>query len=138
MNLTGKLADPLKKNNKKYMKTDIAATKTNLIKTKKTLSLTEEGYELLDEKRKILLSELAAIVDSVDNSQKMVDSALAQGYNLVDKSVVEIGKRRLEEISFSIDIKNDISISQRRILGVSIPIINLRMKEILLITALTM
>ncbi len=111
------------------MKADIAATKTNLLKIKKTLSLTEEGYALLDEKRKIILAELTAIVDSVDQHQKEADNAFKEAYELVDKAVVGIGRKRIEELSFSIDIKTDLSISQRRIMGVSIPVVNLRITE---------
>ena len=111
------------------MKTDIAATKTNLLKTKKTLSLTKEGHELLDEKRKILLSELTAIVDSVDQHQRELDFAFKEAYEMVDKAVVAIGRKRLEELSFSIDIKSELSISQRRVMGVSIPLVNLYIRE---------
>jgi len=111
------------------MKTDIAATKTNLLKTKKALSLTKEGHELLDEKRKILLSELTAIVDSVDQHQRELDFAFKEAYEMVDKAVVAIGRKRLEELSFSIDIKSELSISQRRVMGVSIPLVNLYIRE---------
>jgi len=111
------------------MKADIAATKTNLLKTKKALSLTEEGHGLLDEKRKILLSELAAVVDSVDEHQKKVDNVFKEAYEMADKAVVAIGRKRLEELSFSIDIKSELSISQRRVMGVSIPIVDLFIKD---------
>jgi V/A-type H+-transporting ATPase subunit D len=111
------------------MKVNIAATKTNLLSTKKSLALTQEGYELLDEKRKILLAELAAIVDSVDQHQEEVDGALHKAYALVDKAVVAMGKIRMEELCFSIDIKSELSISQRSIMGVRVPVIDLVIKD---------
>ncbi|MFH0827761.1 MAG: V-type ATP synthase subunit D, partial [Candidatus Omnitrophota bacterium] len=91
------------------MRITLAATKSNLLKVKKSLSLTQEGYELLDEKRRILLDELAAIIDSVDRYQAQVDGALAQAYSLVDKATVSLGRKRLEELSFSVDIKSELS-----------------------------
>ncbi len=111
------------------MKITLAATKSNLLKVKKSLALTQEGYELLDEKRRILLDELAGIIDSVDRYQAQVDSALAQAYILVDKATVSLGRKRLEELSFSVDIKSELSISHRRIMGVAIPVINLSVKD---------
>lgn len=111
------------------MKTDIAATKTNLLKIKKALSLTKEGHGLLDEKRKILLSELTAIVDTVDQHQRELDFAFKEAYETVDRAVVAIGRKRLEELSFSIDIKSELSISQRRVMGVSVPVVELQIKE---------
>ncbi|HAZ10840.1 MAG TPA: V-type ATP synthase subunit D [Candidatus Omnitrophica bacterium] len=111
------------------MKINIAATKTNLLKSKKLLSLTREGHSLLDEKRRILVNELTSIVHIVDRIQRKVDTALQEAYGLVDRAVVIMGRKRLEELSFSIDIKTSLSISERRVMGVSLPIITMNVKE---------
>jgi len=111
------------------MRANIAATKTNLLKTKKTLTLTEEGYELLDEKRRLLISELTALVHVVDKMQRDVDNALRDAYILVDKAVVVMGRKKMEELSFSIDIKNNISITQRRVMSVNMPVVDLKTIE---------
>jgi len=111
------------------MKINIAATKTNLLKSKKLLSLTREGHDLLDEKRRILINELTSIVHIVDKLQRGVDTAMQSAYGLVDKTIVIMGRKRLEELSFSIDIKTSLSISERRVMGVSLPIINMSVKE---------
>jgi V/A-type H+-transporting ATPase subunit D len=111
------------------VKINIAATKTNLLKSKKLLSLTQEGHALLDEKRRILINELTSIIHIVDRLQREVDSALHQAYSLVDKTVIIMGRKRLEEISFSIDIKTGLSISERRVMGVSLPVIDMKVKE---------
>jgi V/A-type H+/Na+-transporting ATPase subunit D len=111
------------------MRITLAATKTNLLKVKKSLALTQEGYELLDEKRRILLEELSSIIDSVDRYQEQVDHALAEAYRLVDKATVALGRKRMEELSFSVDIKSEMAISQRRVMGVGVPIIELSVKD---------
>ncbi|MEK6732710.1 MAG: V-type ATP synthase subunit D [Candidatus Omnitrophota bacterium] len=111
------------------MKINIAATKTNLLKSKKLLSLTKEGHNLLDEKRRILVNELTAIVHIVDRLQREVDTALKEAYGLMDKTIVVMGRKRLEELSFSIDIKTRLSISERRVMGVSLPLIDLNIQE---------
>lgn len=111
------------------MRANIAATKTNLLKTKKTLSLTEEGYELLDEKRRLLISELTAIMHIVDRFQRDLDEALAKAYDVVDKAVVMMGRKKLEELSLAIDIRSSIGISQKRVMGVNMPAIELKVSE---------
>jgi V/A-type H+-transporting ATPase subunit D len=113
----------------KKMLLTFAATKTNLLKIKKSLALTQEGYELLDEKRRILLDELSSIIDSVDRNQEQVDASLAEAYRMVDRATVVLGRKRMEELSFSVDIKSEMAISQRRVMGVGVPIINLSVKE---------
>ncbi len=111
------------------MRIALAATKTNLLRVKKSLALTQEGFELLDEKRRILLEELAGIIDSVDRYQEQVDNALWKAYGLVDKATVSLGRKRMEELSFSVDIKSEVSISQRRVMGVGVPVIDLSVRD---------
>ena len=111
------------------MKINIAATKTNLLKSKKLLSLTIEGHDLLDEKRRILINELTSIIHIVDKLQREVVAALQGAYGLVDKAIVLMGRKKLEELSFSIDIKTSLSISERRVMGVSLPVIGMNVKE---------
>jgi V/A-type H+-transporting ATPase subunit D len=111
------------------MKINIAATKTNLLKSRKLLSLTREGHDLLDEKRRILINELTSIVHIVDRLQREVDTAMKAVYEFVDKTIVIMGRKKLEELSFSIDIKTSLAISERRIMGVSLPVINMNVRE---------
>ncbi|MBU1912149.1 MAG: V-type ATP synthase subunit D [Candidatus Omnitrophica bacterium] len=111
------------------MKINIAATKTNLLKSKKLLFLTQEGHALLDEKRRILVNELNSVVHIVDGFQRKVDIAMQEAYGLVDKALVIMGRKRLEELGFSIDIKTRLTISEKRIMGVGLPIIDIHIKE---------
>lgn len=111
------------------MNINIPATKTNLFKFKKTLQLTEEGHGLLDEKRRILMNELTSILYSMDKMQKDVDNSLQEAYKAVDKAVVTTGRKKLEELSFAIDIKTNLSMSQRRIMGVTVPVLDIKIKE---------
>lgn len=111
------------------MKINIAATKTNLLKSKKLLSLTQEGHTLLDEKRRILINELTSIIHIVDGLQRKVDAVLQEAYGITDKALVIMGRKRLEEISFSINIKTKLSISERRVMGVSLPVIDMKIRE---------
>ena len=111
------------------MKINIAATKTNLLKSKKLLSITVEGHALLDEKRRILVNELTSVVHIVDRLQRKVDDVLQEAYGIMDKALVTMGRKRLEELSFSMDIKTNLSISEKKIMGVSLPVIDLNVKE---------
>lgn len=111
------------------MRINLAATKTNLFKVKKSLVLTKEGYELLDEKRKILLQELTALVDTVDRYQKELELLMQDAYKQLDRAVICHGRKKVEELSYSVDIQHQINISNRRLMGVNIPIINLSVRE---------
>jgi len=111
------------------MRANVAATKTNLLKVKKTLALTEEGYALLDEKRRLLIAELTSIIHVVDKLQRDLDEAIAKAYVLVDRATIVMGRQKMETLSLAIDIKSEISISNRRVMGVSLPAIDLKVTE---------
>ena len=111
------------------MKLNIAATKTNLLSIKKSLALTKEGYELLDEKRKILINELNAVIDIAENMERDLNKMLKDAYATIDRGVVVMGRSRAESLSFAGGIKNEISVSNRRVMGVDIPIIKLKITD---------
>ncbi len=111
------------------MHLNIAATKTNLLKVKKSLALTREGHELLDEKRKILITELNALVNVTDKLEKDVGLKLREAYEVADKTLITMGRRNALALGLSTDIKSDISITQRRVMGVDVPAITLTMVD---------
>ena len=52
-----------------------------------------------------------------------------EAYKVVDRAVVAAGRQRCEAMSYAVDIKNELSISQRRIMGVTVPVISLEVKD---------
>jgi V/A-type H+-transporting ATPase subunit D len=111
------------------MRVNIAATKTNLIRMKRGLSVTQEGYELLDEKRKILMVELASVIEDADKAQREADEMLKKAYEALEKAIVAMGRKKIEELSLSMDIQADLDISHRQVMGVSLPVIKVKVTE---------
>ncbi|MFA5430844.1 MAG: V-type ATP synthase subunit D [Candidatus Omnitrophota bacterium] len=111
------------------MRVNVAATKTNLLKMRKSLDLTREGYELLDEKRRILINELTSLVRVMDRLQRQAYESLRLGYAALEQAVVAMGRRKVEELSLSVETEQTIRISQRRVMGVSLPVIDAKVKQ---------
>ena len=111
------------------MKLNIAATKTNLLRVKKSLALTKEGYELLDEKRRILIAELNSVIDIAKKLESDLNNMMKDAYATMDRAVVIMGRSRAESLSFACGIKHEISISTRRVMGVNIPMIDLKITD---------
>ncbi|MCX7705673.1 MAG: V-type ATP synthase subunit D [bacterium] len=107
----------------------IAATKTNLIKTKRTLALCREGHQLLDEKRKILLMEISSLTGQVEKIQKDITDVLEKAYELTGKAIISMGKTKFEQVSSGVDIQIDLTISEKRTMGTTVPEISLSIKE---------
>jgi V/A-type H+-transporting ATPase subunit D len=111
------------------MRVNVDATKTNLLKMRKSLELTREGYELLDEKRRILINELTSLVRVMDRLQRQAYESLRLGYAALEQAVVAMGRRKVEELSLSVETEQTIRISQRRVMGVSLPVIDAKVKQ---------
>lgn len=100
---------------------EVAPTKTNLIKVKRDLGFASEGWELLDQKRKILVVELMGLVDRAVEAQEDVEKRLVTAYKALDEAMLRIGRRELSLVSLGMHIRSDIKFSERRVMGVSIP-----------------
>jgi V/A-type H+-transporting ATPase subunit D len=108
---------------------NVAPTKTNLLKLKDELKFARLGYDLLDQKRNILILELLNLVDQAQDYQSRVDRALASAFDALKNAALEMGKLELLQLSRSVNIRASISLKQRRVMGVSLPVVETEFEE---------
>ncbi len=101
----------------------IAPTKTNLLKLKQELKFAELGYELLDQKRNILVIELLNLVDQTVEHQERVQKALSQAYRTFESAVLGMGKLKVFSLASAVNIESKISVRERKVMGVSLPVV---------------
>jgi len=109
--------------------TNIAPTKTNLLKLKGELKFAQLGYDLLDQKRNILVLELLNLVDQTIDMEGKVDAALAEAYRNLEEASVAMGKLEVTSLQSAINIEAEISILQRKIMGVRLPVVETSYSE---------
>ena len=102
---------------------NVAPTKSNLTNLRKELGFAELGYELLDQKRNILIIELLNLVDQAVDYERRVNSALASGFHDLEESVLRMGRLGVQSVSKAVKIDSSISIVQRRVMGVRLPVV---------------
>jgi len=107
----------------------VIPTKTNLMKLRRELSFAREGYELLDQKRQILIVELMDIVDKATDLQEKVTEEVSQAFSSLQKAVINMGRSAVTETATAVNIDYDISIRMRRIMGVNIPKVDLEIDD---------
>ena len=88
------------------MNINIAPTKSNLLITKEQLAVSTNGYELLEEKREILVRELMRLVEQVKILEDEIQQAIAIHYDfdMVEKVVV-VGGMQFETIEVELPKK---------------------------------
>ena len=108
---------------------EVAPTRTNLINLKGDLDLAGQGYELLEQKREILVVELKGLTARAVEAQKKVDEELARAYAALREAELAEGNSGISFAARAVNVKTDISLRERRIMGVGIPSVNVRVDD---------
>ncbi len=106
-----------------------APTKTNLMRLKNDLKFAQQGFELLDQKRNILIIELLALIDQTADYQSRVEAAMAQAYQSLEQAVFDMGQLKVHTLAGSVNMSTDITVSTRRVMGITLPVIETRFTE---------
>lgn len=80
-------------------KLNIAPTKSNLLMVKEQLAISKDGYELLEQKREILVMELMRMVEKVKLLEREIDKIIESAYPALRNMLMAVGGDRVERIS---------------------------------------
>ncbi|MBO4859797.1 MAG: V-type ATP synthase subunit D [Treponema sp.] len=108
---------------------NIAPTKSNLISMKEQLAVSTNGYELLEEKREILVRELMHLVEKVKLLEKDIDKAVAKAYPQLKKMLMLDGADQIERISHSIHYDFEMMEKNVTIGGMTFPSIDVEIPK---------
>ena len=84
------------------MNINIAPTKSNLLITKEQLAVSTNGYELLEEKREILVRELMRLVEQVKMLEDEIQHAIDLAYPAFKRMLMIDGADQVERIAHAI------------------------------------
>jgi len=90
-------------------KLNVAPTKSNLLNIKEQLAVSSEGYDLLEQKREILVMELMQMVEKVKLLEKDMDKCIANAYPALKNMLMAVGTDRTERIAHSINYSFNLS-----------------------------
>jgi V/A-type H+-transporting ATPase subunit D len=110
-------------------KLNVPPTKSNLIKVKGQLVFAQDGYQLLDQKREILVMEVMHMIEDVRRARKNAEEVLRKAYEALTKANMRMGIKKVRAVSMAIVPDIAIKITDRTIMGVVIPIIDITSRE---------
>lgn len=91
----------------------IAPTKSNLLAVKEQLAIARDGYELLEQKREILVMELMQMVEKVKLLETDIDKQIAKAYPSLKRMFMSVGRDRAERVSKA--VAYDFNFSEKRV-----------------------
>ena len=107
----------------------VIPTKTNLLRLKRDISFAQEGYDLLEQKRKILVVELMGLMDKTADAREKVNNGLAEAFTALQNAVMAMGRQSVSSIAPAVNIESDITIQMRRLMGVNLPVVDIKIKD---------
>ncbi|RMH38150.1 MAG: V-type ATP synthase subunit D [Nitrospirae bacterium] len=105
------------------MKVEMAPTRANLMLAKDTLAMAREGYDLLSQKREVLLTELLHLVNDVRRVQADVASAISEAYATLRRTLALVGHDGASRLLRGCRFRVDVAVQERSVMGVPIPLL---------------
>jgi len=109
---------------------DVPPTKSNLLELKDQLAMARTGYELLEEKREVLVSELLDIIDDAEYLRQEVDKRLATAFQALLEAIIELGQEQVERAALACGAEAQIKVHERSIMGVLVPLMERKLREL--------
>lgn len=108
-------------------KLNIAPTKSNLLSVKEQLHVAQDGYELLEQKREILVMELMNMVEKVKLLERDIDKTVQSAYPALKRMLMAVGRDRVERIERTISYDYHITERDTIIAGMTFPTISVEL-----------
>ena len=94
-------------------KLNIAPTKSNLLKMNEQLAVSQGGYDLLEQKREILVMELMHMVEQVKLLEREIEKVIDQAYPALKKMLIAAGGDHVEQMASA--IQYDFTIQEKSV-----------------------
>lgn len=111
------------------MQKNLAPTKGNLIAAKNTLRLSKQGYEMLDKKRNILIREMMELIEEAKEIEAKIEQTFADAYRALESANLIMGVSYVSNLAHSAVFEDGVLIDLRSVMGVEIPVVNIRESE---------
>ena len=98
----------------------IAPTKSNLIRVKERLNIALEGYELLEQKREILVMELMHKVEQVKMLEREMDQRIVTAYPCLKRMLIAIGRERADKLAATVFYDYELTEKRVHIAGMNL------------------
>ncbi|HOO26908.1 MAG TPA: V-type ATP synthase subunit D [Lachnospiraceae bacterium] len=103
------------------MNVSTVPTKGNLMSLQNSLKLAKQGYELMDKKRNILITELTGLISEAKSIQSEIDMTFTKAYEALQVANIELGISYVQEIAKAMPVEDSIVIKTRSVMGTEIP-----------------
>lgn len=107
----------------------INPTRMELLSLKNRTKLAVKGHGLLKEKRDALIKDFFDILDRVKGVREAAERSLKEANEALLEAQIAMGDLAVRKASLSVKESIDVDIKSRSVMGVSVPVTNVKMEE---------
>lgn len=107
---------------------NIAPTKSNLLALRKQLAFAEEGYDLLEQKRQILIFELMSRLARARDAENRVSEAFQRACAALREAVLDVGSEALDRAAIAIGMDQQVDLGDQHLMGIRLPRIGVKIE----------
>ncbi len=96
---------------------------------KNTLALARQGYDLMDKKRNVLITEITQIIEQVRELNEEIDRTFEEAYWALERANIRLGYETVLDMATAIPIDDSIKIRSRSVMDSEVPTAELAPKE---------
>lgn len=100
---------------------NIAPTKSNLLLLRRQLAFAEEGYDLLEQKRQILILELMSRLGRARDAEARAAALLQSAFAELQGARWAIGSGTIERAIAGLELPHQIEVSDQHLMGLKLP-----------------
>jgi V/A-type H+-transporting ATPase subunit D len=102
------------------------------MRVKERLQTAREGYDLLEQKREILVMELMQKVEQVKLLEREIDERIGTAYPAMKRMLITVGRERASRLAEGITYPFDLREKQVQAAGMRLPSLEVRVPEVAL------
>lgn len=102
-------------------KLNVPPTKSNLLALKRQLAFAEEGYDLLEQKRQILILELMSRLELAREAESRVEESNRIAHAALRDAELDVGSDALERAAVGVRMNHSAMLSSQPLMGLRIP-----------------
>ncbi len=102
-------------------KLNVPPTKSKLLALKRQLAFAEEGYDLLDQKRQILIFELISRLDRAQEAERRVEETLGRAHAALREALLDIGSEAVDRAALGVRMDHQAVLSPQPLMGLRLP-----------------
>lgn len=107
-------------------KLNVAPTKSNLLSLKRQLAFATEGYDLLEQKRQMLILELMSRLSRAQEIEARVAGILGTAFAALRQAMLDIGSANVDRSALAVGENYELDLKDHHLMGLRIPKVTMR------------